>query len=67
MIEISTVMYACFIDHSKAFEKVKHNDIIRMLETSNNGGKLLRTIKINYWQHKPAIRIEKSIESMLTI
>ena len=31
-IEVQKDLYICFIDYSKAFDKVRHNELIKMLE-----------------------------------
>ena len=50
-------LYLCFIDYTKAFDKVKHNDVIYMLENLNIDSKDLRIIKNIYWQQTAAIRV----------
>ena len=37
-------LYLCFIDYSKAFDKVKHSEIIKLLENLNIDGKDLRIV-----------------------
>src|SRR5204862_8244908 len=60
-IEVDTDLYMCFIDYNKAFDKVKHQEIIKMLENIGIDGKDLRIIKNMYWQQKAAIRNEGQI------
>lgn len=50
-------VYACFIDYSKAFDKVKHNKMITVLQDSGIDGKDLRIIKNLYWNQSAHIKI----------
>lgn len=50
-------VYVCFIDYSKAFDKVKHNKMITVLQDSGIDGKDLRIIKNLYWNQSAHIKI----------
>ena len=58
MAEKQRDLYTCFIDYEKAFDRVRHANLIRMLEKLNLDGKDLKLIKNLYWNQKAAIRIE---------
>lgn len=45
-------MYLCFNDYTIVFDKVKQEEIIRMLENLNSYGEYLNV----YWQHKAALK-----------
>ena len=60
-IEVKTDLYMCFIDYTKAFDNVKHNEIFNMLKELNIDGKDLRIIANMYWKQTAAIRIENKI------
>ena len=62
-IEVKADLYLCFIDYSKAFDKVQHNQLIDMLENIQIDGKDLRIIKNIYWQQSAAIRVDQKIGS----
>ena len=47
--EVNKDLYLCFIDYTKAFDKVKHEEIIKMLNNLKVDGKDLRLIKNMYW------------------
>ena len=49
-IEVQKDMYLCFIDYSKAFDKVKHSDLFDILLRHNGDGKNLRVIRNLYWE-----------------
>jgi hypothetical protein len=55
-------LYICFIDYTKAFDKVRHVELINMLEKINIGlGKDLRIIKQMYWEQTAAVKIGKQV------
>ena len=54
-IEVQQDLYLCFIDFSKAFDTVKHEKLIQMLQDINIDGKDLQLIKNMYWQQTAAI------------
>ena len=60
-IEMQRDLYICFIDYTKAFDKVKHEELINKLEKLNLDGKDLRTIKNIYWQQTAAIKVDQQI------
>ncbi|GFR73888.1 retrovirus-related Pol polyprotein LINE-1 [Elysia marginata] len=50
--------YTCFIDYTKAFDRVKHWEMIKQLKQLHVDGKDLRIIKNICWQQTAAVRIE---------
>ena len=44
-IEVQKDLYPCFIDYSKAFDRVKHSDLFDILLRHSCGGKDLRNIE----------------------
>ena len=60
-IEVKTDLYLCFIDYTKAFDNVNHQELSKMLESLNIDSKDLRVIQNIYWQQTAAIRIDKKI------
>ncbi|GFO12907.1 retrovirus-related pol polyprotein line-1 [Plakobranchus ocellatus] len=57
-IEIQKDLHLCFIDYSKAFDKVRNVELFRMLEKLDIDGKDLRVIRNLYWDHTASVRIE---------
>ena len=57
-IEVQHDLYLCFIDYTKAFDKVKHEDLFEFLQNLDIGGKDLRLIRNLYWEQSAAIRID---------
>ena len=51
-------LYLCFIDYSKAFDKVKHFALFGILLRHNCDGKDLRVIRNLYWEQEATIRID---------
>ena len=60
-IEVQKDLYLCFIDYTKAFDKVNHEELIHILEHLNIDGKDLRIIKNLYWQQTAAIKVGNEI------
>ncbi|XP_063598959.1 uncharacterized protein LOC134775403 [Penaeus indicus] len=57
-VEVQKDLYLCFIDYSKAFDKVRHQEMFKMLEVLDIDGKDLQLIRNLYWKQLAAIRIE---------
>ena len=58
-LEVNKDLYVCFIDYTKAFDRVRHEEIITILQQLNIDGKDLRIIKTIYWEQKAAVRVEE--------
>ena len=56
-IEMQKDLYLCFIDYSKAFDKVRHEKLFNILEHLDIDGKDLRGIRSLYWDQSAAVRI----------
>ena len=57
-IEMQKDIYVCFIDYEKAFDRVKHGELIQMLESIGADGKDIRMIENVYWNQKAAVKID---------
>ncbi|GFR76350.1 retrovirus-related Pol polyprotein LINE-1 [Elysia marginata] len=57
-VELQRDVYVCFIDYSKAFDKVKHSELFGILDQLNIDGKDLRILRNLYWEQVAAIRID---------
>ncbi|GFN76183.1 endonuclease-reverse transcriptase [Plakobranchus ocellatus] len=57
-IEMQKDPHLCFIDYAKAFDKLKHVELFRMLETLDIDRKDLRVIRNLYWDQTASVRIE---------
>ena len=66
-IEIKKEMYICFIDYAKAFDRVKHENLIECLKQIGIDGKDTRIITNLYWHQKAAIRVDKDIPDYTSI
>ena len=55
--KIFTTDNLCFIDHSKAFDKVRHEKLFNILEHLNIDGKDLSVIRNLYWDQSAAVLI----------
>ncbi|GFO04381.1 endonuclease-reverse transcriptase [Plakobranchus ocellatus] len=57
-IEMQKDIHLCFIDYSKAFDKVRHVELFRILEKLDIDGEDLRVIKNLYCDNTASVRIE---------
>ena len=57
-IEVQKDLFICFIDYSKAFDKVRHDELFNILEGLDIDGKDLRIIRNLYWNQSATVRIE---------
>ena len=60
-------VYLCFIDFTKAFDRVRHDEIIKELTKLKIDGKDLRIIKNMYWEQTAAMRVEGEISAFQKI
>ena len=56
-IEIQKDLYLCFIDYTKAFDKLRHEESMSILDSLNIDGKDLRIVRNIYWEQTAAMRI----------
>lgn len=49
-IQMQKNVYLCFIDYTKAINKVCHKDLLELISNLNILGKDIKTIKNLYWQ-----------------
>ena len=66
-LEVDKDMYTCFIDYSKAFDRVHHSELIQCLEKIGVDGRDIRIITNLYWHQKAAIRIEDQLSPLIPI
>ena len=59
-VEVQKDLYLCFIDYSKAVDRVRHEDLFKILTKLNIDGKDLRILQNLYWEQEAAIRIDGS-------
>ncbi|GFR64021.1 endonuclease-reverse transcriptase [Elysia marginata] len=66
-LEVQKDVYLCFIDYTKAFDRIRHDEIIKELAHLHIDGNDLRTIKNMYWEQKAAMRVEgeEKLENMI--
>lgn len=66
-IEVKKDLYVCFLDYAKAFDTVKHAELMKILEEIQLDGKDLRIIRNLYWNQSAAIRIGNDVGDFVTI
>ena len=66
-IQIQKSIFVCFIDYSKAFDRIHHEKLIKCLEEIGLDGKDIRIISHLYWEQKATIRSGKNYSSYIDI
>ena len=66
-IEIQKDLYLCFIDYTKAFYKLRHEEIMSILDSLNIDGKDLRIVRNIYWEQTVAMRIGNDLSTFQDI
>ena len=66
-LEVNKDLYLCFIDYTKAFDKVRHEEIINILENLDMDGKDLRIIKNLYWKQTATVRMDNEVSNFQQI
>ena len=60
-VEMQKTVFLCFVDSEKAFDTVKHEELVNILESTGMDGKDTRLIGNLYWNQKAAVRIENEV------
>ena len=58
-IQMQKDLFLCFINSSKAFDKVRHQDMFEIVQDLYIDGKDLRIIRIIYWEQESGVRYIK--------
>ena len=66
-IEMQNDVHLCFIDYRKAFDWVRHDQLIQDLQDINVDGKDLKKIINLYWNQEASVRIGNSCSGFVAI
>src|SRR5438552_6228513 len=66
-IEVNKDLYLCFIDFTKAFDKVRHIKLLNMLHDLDLDGKDIRLVRNLYWDQSAAIRYQNELGNFASI
>ena len=61
MIEKQKDVYMCFIDYEKAFDRVRHGDLMKILDEVGIGARERRVISNLYWEQEAAVRVGEEL------
>ena len=64
---MQTVILMCFVDYTKAFDRVVHNEFMHFLDDLELDDKDLRLIQNFYYQQEAGIRINDTVSKMVPI
>ena len=56
-VEMQKDVYMCFIDHIKAFDRVRHGPLVEMLQSLYLDGQDVELIKNLYWDQQASVRL----------
>lgn len=65
--DVNHNVYACFIDYQKAFDKVEHDKLIKILKVTGIDDQDLSILSNLYWNQTSAIRVEAEMSSDIPI
>lgn len=60
-------VFAYFIDYEKAFDRIRHEKLIKILEEQSIDNKNIRIIKNLYWKQKMNIQIQEKVSRAIPI
>ena len=66
-LEVQKDVYLCFIDYTKAFDRVKHDELWKQLTQLRVDRKDLRVMKNMYWEQTATVRIDNDTSSFQKI
>ena len=66
-LEMQKTLYICFIDYTKAFDRVKHDMLFEILSKAGVPDKEINIIKSLYLQQKATVRYENETSEEITI
>ena len=66
-IEVQKNLFMCFIDYQKAFDTVKHEELLALLSSLDIGRKDLRIIRNLYYEQTAAVRVDNELTDYVKI
>ena len=66
-VEMQKDVFVCFIDYTKAFDKVKHKELFEDLSSLDLHGKDLRLMTSLYWNQSACIRVDGECSKYIDI
>ena len=66
-IQHQQVIFLCFIDYVKAFDKVRHEDLVKLLQNIGADGKDIQIVRNLYWNQEAAVKVEDSNTQWISI
>ena len=66
-IQMRKDLYLCFVDYEKAFDRVHHHEMIKLLEEISLDSKDIRVITNLYWKNKAAFKVGNELSDWMEI
>ena len=67
LVEKQKDVYTCFIDYSKAFDTVKHDSLVELLQSFDVDDTDTRLLTNLYWTQTAAVRCDKDLSEWMSI
>ena len=64
-VEKQKDIYTCFIDYRKAFDTVKHDSLVELLQSLDIGDAATRLLTNLYWTQTAAVRCDKDLSEWI--
>ena len=66
-IEVQKDLYCCFVDYTKAFDRIRHPVLVRYLDEAGLDSKDIRLITNLYYDQKAAVKIDNNFSNWVHI
>ena len=66
-IETYGDMCLCFVDCTKVFDKVKHEELVQLLQSLDMNGKDLKLLRNIYWEQAACMRVDSELSNFMKI
>ena len=66
-IEHKQVVFLCFIDYVKAFDRVQHEKLFQVLQQLHLDGKDIQLVRNLYWNQEATIQLDGTLTEWMSI
>ncbi len=66
-LEVQKDVYICFLDYEKAFDRVRHEPLMKCLSEIGVDGKYIKIIRNLYWDQTASVRIMNDLSEEIRI
>lgn len=66
-LEVQRKLYVCFVDYKKAFDRIKHQELMNTLQEIGLDERDITIIQNIYWNHQGCVRLENGNTNYINI